>query len=56
LEPIACANLSLLPTRFETSLNLLPLTFSNNAAFDSSSFSVTAAISYFVETPLLHCE
>jgi len=50
LEPIAWANLSLLPTKFETSLNLLPLIFSNNAAFDPSSFSVTAAISYFVET------
>ena len=50
LEPIACANLSLLPTRFETSLNLLPLIFSNKAAFDPSSFAVTAATSYFVET------
>ena len=50
---IACANLALVPMRFETTGNFRPLTFSNNNAFEASNFSVIAAISYFRETGFL---
>ncbi len=48
--PTAFANLFRVPTRLETSLNLLSLIFSNNTACEPSTFAVIAAISYFVDT------
>jgi len=47
------ANLFRVPTKLEIKLKSLSLMFSNSTASEPSTFAVTPAISYFVETLVL---